>query len=79
MVGTPGYNGVNAFEVTQSNSEDDWEGPCSCCDINMTKYCKCGVEVQQRESNDNYRRRYLRCGNTVMETQLLHYYFDIRL
>ena len=48
---------------TPDTSEDDWDGPCSCC--RMEKYCKCGLEALERESNDNYRRRYLRCPKRV--------------
>ena len=49
--------------VSPATSDDEWDGPCSCC--NMTKCCKCGLEADETESNDNYRRRYIRCPKRV--------------
>ena len=49
--------------VSPPTSDNEWDGPCSCC--NMTMNCKCGLEAEERESNDNYRRRYMRCPKRV--------------
>jgi len=49
--------------VSPVTSDDEWDGPRRCC--NMTKCCKCGLEADERESNDNYRRRYIRCPRRV--------------
>ena len=45
------------------SGEDDWWGPCSC--YRMTRYCRCGLEAVEMESNDNSRRRYARCPKPV--------------
>ena len=63
FLGKVGYKVANTSEVSPATSEDDSDGPCMCC--TMTKFCKCGIEADERESNDDYRRRYMRCPKRV--------------
>jgi len=69
LLGKVGYKVANNSEVSPATSEDDTDGPCMCCP--MTKLCKCGIEADVRESNDNYRRRYMRCPKRVSPIKLL--------
>ena len=68
LLGKVGYKVANNCELSPPSSEDDTDGACMCC--TMTKLCKCGIEADVRESNDNYRRRYMRCPKRVSPIKL---------